>query len=316
MEGAPTSDPAGRLAERLDAGFVVLTHGTETRAAHVVGQLHAARVELERVVVVHNPVTPADRLDLGEDVLVHRMRSNAGYAPAMNAGLRLHLDAGRRWVAVLTHDVHLRPGALEAWLAAADEAEGYGALGPVLYLRGSGDLFSAGGMLSRYGGPYHRREPWGPGEPVRPVDWLDGAAILYRAAALEQAGLYDEHLYSYSEDSQLALRLRAAGWRSGVVVGAHAEQEPGGASRPGLHAYLMVRNNLGLRRLHSGPRGVLAGLGGWLVESARLVRRAARAGGREGRRRELLVLTCGWRGAADYLRGRTGPPPRLPGAGG
>jgi GT2 family glycosyltransferase len=49
------------------------------------------------------------------------------------------------------------------------------------------------------------------------VDWLVGAAILCRRRALEEtrtvAGPFDERFFMYSEELDLARRLRGAGWR-------------------------------------------------------------------------------------------------------
>ena len=42
--------------------------------------------------------------------------------------------------------------------------------------------------------------------------WCGGAALL-RAAHLDAIGLFDEHLFLYYEDTDLAWRARRAGWR-------------------------------------------------------------------------------------------------------
>jgi GT2 family glycosyltransferase len=44
------------------------------------------------------------------------------------------------------------------------------------------------------------------------VDWIDGACLMLRRAALEQAGLFDERFFMYSEDEDLCFRLRKHGW--------------------------------------------------------------------------------------------------------
>jgi hypothetical protein len=51
------------------------------------------------------------------------------------------------------------------------------------------------------------------GTRTREVDWAIAAALLVRRDALEAVGLFDEDFFMYSEETDLCLRLRRAGWR-------------------------------------------------------------------------------------------------------
>jgi GT2 family glycosyltransferase len=44
------------------------------------------------------------------------------------------------------------------------------------------------------------------------VDWVDAACLILRRAALDEAGLFDERFFMYSEDEDLCHRLKSAGW--------------------------------------------------------------------------------------------------------
>jgi GT2 family glycosyltransferase len=45
-----------------------------------------------------------------------------------------------------------------------------------------------------------------------PADWLTGASVLFRSAALRQTGLFDDGFFLYFEEVELMHRVRRAGW--------------------------------------------------------------------------------------------------------
>jgi GT2 family glycosyltransferase len=45
-----------------------------------------------------------------------------------------------------------------------------------------------------------------------PCDWTSGSFLLARREALESAGLFDEHLFMYSDETDLCRRIKMAGW--------------------------------------------------------------------------------------------------------
>jgi len=50
------------------------------------------------------------------------------------------------------------------------------------------------------------------GNETRDVDWAMAAALMLSRAALDEVGLFDEGFFIYSEEVDLQLRLRRAGW--------------------------------------------------------------------------------------------------------
>jgi GT2 family glycosyltransferase len=90
----------------------------------------------------------------------------------------------------------LRPtGAAQPYAVGCDPTLGY------LLRRGISRLL--------FGRPLH---DWAT-DDVQPVDWVSGACLLARRAAIEQAGPLDENIFMYFEDNDWCLRIRRAGWR-------------------------------------------------------------------------------------------------------
>jgi cellulose synthase/poly-beta-1,6-N-acetylglucosamine synthase-like glycosyltransferase len=95
-------------------------------------------------------------------------------------------------------------------------------------LRGEGGALSPSGVVDSTGivfsasGRHFDRDSGEPDTPAvagraGPIAGVTGAAGFYRRAALDSVristGWFDEDFFLYREDADLALRLRAAGWR-------------------------------------------------------------------------------------------------------
>ena len=50
-------------------------------------------------------------------------------------------------------------------------------------------------------------------QPVTEVDWVTGAVMLLRKAALDETGLFDERFFLYFEDEDLCCRMWQKGWK-------------------------------------------------------------------------------------------------------
>jgi len=129
-------------------------------------------------------------------------------------------------------------------------------------------------------------------DEARDVDWVMGACMLARRAAVDEVGLIDESFFLFSEETDWCYRLRTAGWR--VVFSPEAEVvHVGGASHAGSMFRENVRGHLRFLAKHRG------------VEEAERARRlllvALRARGLLFRGRRGSV----YRDAARMLAGRS-----------
>jgi N-acetylglucosaminyl-diphospho-decaprenol L-rhamnosyltransferase len=95
------------------------------------------------------------------------------------------------------------------------------------------------------------------GDEPRPVDWVMGAALVLRREALDQVGLFDEGFFIYSEEVDLQLRLRRAGWEvhyfPGVTIVHHESQFS--AEIPDRRINEMWRSRHRYWRKHHSPLG-------------------------------------------------------------
>lgn len=304
-----------RAFPEVDLGVVILAYGTSRRFETLLRSVLDSGVEPTSIALVQNPSAPGEPVLKPSDprVAVLRLHRNLGYAGGMNEGIRHHTARGAQQLLLLTHDVRLRAGTLEALLAASAEHPSAGILGPVLYDAKTGAPFSFGVHRTRSGGLVHLDRP--PLERalehgVVGCDSIDGAAMLIRKEVLDRTGVFTDHFFMYFEESDLCLRTARAGWQVGIVPVAEAEQEVGASSRPGAWGYLMARNGLAYARSAAGALGVAGGLGRFARDVAihfLLVLRPSTS--RTARPVHWLTLRGMARGVVDYFLGRWGPPP-------
>jgi GT2 family glycosyltransferase len=179
----------------------------------------------ERTIVVDNASTDAspDRIaDRFPDVELIRLGHNSGFAGGNNTGVSA--AEGCEWVALLNPDAFPEPTWLERMLDAASVRPEYAFFGSLLLraddpgeVDGSGDAYHVGGMAwRRDNGRALTDAHLEPGEIFSPC----AAAALYRRDAFLRAGGFDEALFAYYEDSDLAFRLRLLGERCFYVPAA------------------------------------------------------------------------------------------------
>lgn len=140
--------------------------------------------------------------------------ANLGFGGGCNVGIRLALERGADYVWLINSDATVDPGALTALIRYAEKSPSYGAVGAVIYESDQPERIQlwGGGTVSLWFGRSHHRSAAGP------LDFISGASLLLRRAALQDAGLFDDSLFfMYWEDTDLSFRLRRAGWQLAVA---------------------------------------------------------------------------------------------------
>jgi N-acetylglucosaminyl-diphospho-decaprenol L-rhamnosyltransferase len=154
------------------------------------------------------------------------MERNVGFGRAVNAGVA----AGDGEAIVLVNDdVEAVAGCIEAMLAPLRTDPAVGMVAGLTMIPDS-DLVDAFGIeldvtLAAYNRLRRRPADKAPGVLLGP----SGGLAAYRRRAFEQAGGFDERLFAYGEDVDLALRLRLSGWEPAAARAARGVHL-GGAS--------------------------------------------------------------------------------------
>jgi GT2 family glycosyltransferase len=136
--------------------------------------------------------------------------------------------ASGRFCLLLNEDSELEPGATVALHAALNADEQAGAAGAML-VRPDGEQQASAWRFPSPGSAF-LTAVWlhnalvvqSHGDDVRPVDWVQSAAMLVRRSAAEEVGFFDPEFFVYSDEVDFCKRLADAGWRTLYVPHARA----------------------------------------------------------------------------------------------
>lgn len=153
-----------------------------------------------------------------------RQEKNLGFAAGNNVGIKRALTDGAEAIFLLNQDAEIKTNTLELLSGYLEQHFKVAAVQPAILLPDSrvnslGNCFHylgfgyAGGYgLSLAKAKTHLSWIKNGSEPP----YVSGAAVLLRAQALNEVGLFDEELFNYHEDLELSFRLRVNGWRLAV----------------------------------------------------------------------------------------------------
>ena len=187
---------------------------------------HRGECQLD-LVVVDNDSTDDTRSVVAEFPEARIVSStNRGFAHANNRGL---MTTDARYALFLNPDTEVRVGTFADLVRALDERPEIGLVG-VVQLDSDGQVYPT---IRRFPNALRALGAALGGErfPIRPkwllereldrrlyaretdCDWTSGSFMFARREALESAGFMDERFFIYSEEPDLCLRLKGAGWK-------------------------------------------------------------------------------------------------------
>ena len=247
----------------MDLSTVIVNYRSHHQLLECIAALEADAAGLahETVVVDNDPgdgslETVARDFPRVRGILNH---DNVGYARAINQGIAATTG---EFVLAMNPDCVLERGSLGALVRYLRGHPQAGVVGPRIVdsdgslqysARAFPDhltfLFNRYSLLTRLfpGNRFSRRyllSDWYHAS-VREVDWLSGACLMVRRAAIARVGPMDEAYFMFNEDVDWCRRMKLGGWRVVYVPEAHVIHHIG-ASRKKVAAKVIVERHRGM----------------------------------------------------------------------
>lgn len=175
------------------------------------------------IIAVDNasPDGSAEELRNREWITLFALPENLGFAGGNNVGIEHALLAGAEYVYLLNNDAKLHPDAIREAVEMAERDPRIGSVQSLIRLWQDEEVLNVtGGMVHFLGFGYARDNGRrATAEEMAPLDgseiaYASGAAVLYRASALREAGVLEPFYFMYHDDLELGWRIRLAGYRN------------------------------------------------------------------------------------------------------
>jgi GT2 family glycosyltransferase len=241
--------------------IIIPTWNRSGLLAEALKNLKQQTYPIQRVIVVDNGSaddSAAVAVEAGADVI--RLNANAGFAAAVNRGIREAATA--EFIGIVNNDVSLSPNWLERLMARLEQREIWFATGKLLdaqareRIDGSFDAVCRGACACRCG---HGRPDAPVWNQLRSIQLPPFTAAVFRAGLFERVGLLDETFESYLEDVEFGLRCAEAGV-IGLYVPEAIAYHQGSATLGRWHADTVrkiARNQLLLVAKHYPPNWII-----------------------------------------------------------
>jgi N-acetylglucosaminyl-diphospho-decaprenol L-rhamnosyltransferase len=277
MGKAPFAALRPRLPMVPDLAVVIVTHNSAHVLADLLGSLPGALGEFTADVIVVDNASTDGTADLAEELGGCRVvrSANVGYSGGINRGVREAIAAEA--ILVLNPDVILHEKSVPPLLTALQEPN-VGIVVPQLRsprgnldlsLRREPNLPRALGLTSTRLAVFSECvTKWSEYGRPHAVDWATGAVLAMSAKCYNALGGWDETFFLYSEETDLSLRARDAGWLTWYEPQSVAVHIGGGSGRTAVTHTMQIVNRVRLyRRRH---RSLAAWFYFWLAVASEL----------------------------------------------
>jgi N-acetylglucosaminyl-diphospho-decaprenol L-rhamnosyltransferase len=218
----------------MDLSIIIINWNTRDLLAHCLESVYAnpPNSELE-VIVVDNHSSDASAAMVRTSFPQVRLFENAENVGFVRANNQALLKCRGRYVMLLNSDTIVKPDALTRMVSFLDEHPEAGIVGA--------SVLNPDGTPQRCFGSFptilsESAYAWGldssplcskwlvpaplHSDECRQTDWVLGAALMVRRAALDRVGYLDEEYFMYSEEIDLCHRVKKDGWTNYVLAAA------------------------------------------------------------------------------------------------
>jgi GT2 family glycosyltransferase len=239
------------------------------------------------------------------EVKVVQLERNVGLAIGCNAGASI---ACGELLVMLNNDTEVEPGWLAALVRTAMANPDAGAIASKMLLFDRRDtLHNTGDLMGKDGIPRNRgvwEHDQGQYDEVPEIFGGCGGGVAFRRTAWDEAGGFDERLFMYLEDVDLAWRLQLLGWRAVFAPEARLYHHLSATGGGKLASYYTGRNTIWVIAKDMPGPIVRRHLGRILLSQVRIARDAIRAWRGEAARARLRGQLAGLRGMPRALHWR------------
>lgn len=197
--------------------IIIPTYGQVDYTIHCLYSIYKADINVPYEIIVAEDASgdpDVARLRTIKNVKLLEWKENLGFLRSCNAAVKATRGT---YVFLLNNDTEVAPGAVEALLDTFENWPKSVGLAGSRLLYPDGSLQEAGALVWRDGSACNLGRQDDPTKHEytyrRPTDYISGAAIMLPTKLWSELGGFDEHyLPAYCEDSDLAFRVRQAGY--------------------------------------------------------------------------------------------------------
>lgn len=237
----------------MDVSFIIVNYNTTALTHQCIRSIQEwTKQQAYEIIVVDNASPDQSIAGLSEvfpEVKLILNTENAGFGRANNLGIQ---QSKGKYVFLINSDTYLLNDVVAVFYAYMEQSEHQRVAccgGELFYPDGTkqmcfgnfpslSEAFSLYGFSTLYKTYFTRHISSGVvnySDEIKEVDYITGADLFIRKAVLDEVGLFDPEFFMYFEETELAFRIKKAGYRSVLIPAAKIIHIDGGSQESGSY---------------------------------------------------------------------------------